>query len=95
MESMKRCNSPSTEAPTGKTYISLLSLDPLTKNFPYTISHTYITYIGIHLGNTPNLRRIISIGHLETLSKPDLLNCITSLSMCLGKGGFDAHVWVI
>jgi hypothetical protein len=54
-----------------------------------------MNWIGSHLGNTPNLRRIGPIGHPETLSKPDLLNCITSLSIFLGKGGFDAHVWVI
>jgi hypothetical protein len=40
------------------------------------------------------LRRIIPIRHPKTLSKPELLNCITSLSICLGKGWFDAHVWV-
>jgi hypothetical protein len=95
MESMTRCNSPSTEAPTGKTYISLLSLHPLPKHFNYTISHIYMTKIGIHMGNTPKLRRIIPIGHPETLSKSDLLNCITSSIIFLGKKGFDAHVWVI
>jgi hypothetical protein len=42
----------------------------------------------------PHLSRIIPTGHLDTLSKPRLLNIITSLSTCLGKGGFDAHVWV-
>jgi hypothetical protein len=42
------------------------------------------------------LKRISPIGHPDTLSKPDLSNYITSLSICLGKGGFDAHdVWVI
>jgi hypothetical protein len=41
------------------------------------------------------LRRIIPIGHPETLSKPGLLNCITSLSIFMGKGGCDEHVWVI
>jgi hypothetical protein len=54
-----------------------------------------MTYIVSHLGNTPNLRRIIPIGHPETFSKPDLLNCIKSLRICLDKGGFDAHIWVI
>jgi hypothetical protein len=39
--------------------------------------------------------RISSIGNPETLSKPDLLKCITSLRIWLGKGRFDAHVWVI
>jgi hypothetical protein len=95
MASMTRCSSPSTEAPTRKTYISLLSLHPLPKHFPYTISHTYMTYIVSHLGNTPNLRTIIPIGHPETFSKPVLLNWIMSLSICLGKRVFNAHVWVI
>jgi hypothetical protein len=54
-----------------------------------------MTYIGSHLGNNPNLRRISPIGHLETFSKPELLNCIMFLSICLGKREFDAHVWVI
>jgi hypothetical protein len=40
------------------------------------------------------MRRIRPIGHPKTLSKPGLLSSITSLSICLGKGGFDAHVWV-
>jgi hypothetical protein len=95
MTSMISCSSPSRETPTCKTYISLLSLHTLPKHFPYAISHTYTTYIGYHLGNTLNLRRISSIGHPETLSKPGLLNCIMFLSICLGKWGFDAHVWVI
>jgi hypothetical protein len=92
---MIRCISPSIEEPIGNTYIYFLSLHPMPKHFPYTISHTYMTYIFSHLGNTPNLRRIIPIGHPETLSKHELLNCIKSLSICLGKGGFDANVWVI
>jgi hypothetical protein len=54
-----------------------------------------MTQIGSLLGNTSSLRRIIPIGHPETFSKPDFLNYITYLSICLGKGGFDAHVWVI
>jgi hypothetical protein len=95
MAFMTRCNSPSTKAPTGKIYISLLALHPMTKDLPHATSYTYMTWIGSHLGNTPNLRRISPIGHLETFSKPDLLNYMTSLSICLGKVGFDAHVWVI
>jgi len=95
MTSMTRCNSPSTKTPIGKIYISQLSLHPMPKHFPHTTSYVYMTWIGSHPGNTPNFKRIIPIGHLETFSKPDLLNCIISLSICLGKGGFDAHVWVI
>jgi hypothetical protein len=68
---------------------------PLSQPFPYTISYTYMTYIGIHLKNTPILRRISPIEHPETLYKPSLLNYIMFLSICLDKGGFDAHVWVI
>jgi hypothetical protein len=62
---------------------------------PHATSYTYVTWIGSHLGNTPNLRRISPIRHLVTFSKLDLLDCITSLSICMGKGGFDAYVWVI
>jgi hypothetical protein len=39
--------------------------------------------------------RIIPIGHHETFSKYDLLECITALKICLGEGEFDGHVWVI
>jgi hypothetical protein len=39
--------------------------------------------------------RITPIGHHDTFTKPDLLNCITSLIIYMGKGGFDTHVWVI
>jgi hypothetical protein len=45
-------------------------------------------------GSAPHLRMISPIGHSETLTKPNLLNSITSLSICMGRGGFDALVWV-
>ena len=93
MKSMTRCSSPFIEAPTCKTYISLLSLHPLPKHPLHHLMHL-LDLDWYSLGNTPHLRKIIPIGHLETLSKPGLLNCIMSLSICLGKGGFDAHVWV-
>jgi hypothetical protein len=69
---------------------------PFAQTFPLRhFTHAYMTLIGYHMVNTPKLRRISPIGHLETFSKPNLLNCIMSLSICRGKGGFDAHVWVI
>jgi hypothetical protein len=68
----------------------------MPKKFPMPPhTQTYMTYIGSHLGNTPNLKRIIPIIHHETLSKPELLNYITYFSICLGKGGFHVDVWVI
>jgi hypothetical protein len=40
MASMTRCSSPSTKAPTGKTYISLLLLHPIPKHLPHATSYT-------------------------------------------------------
>jgi hypothetical protein len=84
---MTRCNSPSTEAPTGKTHIFLLSLHPLPKHPLHHLMHLH-DLDWSSPGNTPHLRRISPIGHLETLSKPGFLNSIASLRICLGKGGF-------
>jgi hypothetical protein len=68
---------------------------PHAQTLSHTTSYTYMTWIGSHLGNTPNLRRISPIGHPVTFFKPNLLDCITYLRIFLGKGGFDAHFWVI
>ena len=74
---------------------SCYHMHPMPKHLPFTTSYTYVIWTRSHLGNTPNLWRISPIRHPETFSKPILLNCIMSLSICLGKGGFNAHVWVI
>jgi hypothetical protein len=69
---------------TGKTYISLSSLHPLPKHPLHHLMHLHDLYWSSPR-NTPHLRRISPIRHPENLSKPGLLNSITSLSICLGN----------